>query len=875
MIHFVKKHDGAIAVFMTLILIPTFIFSGVMVDGSRILASKNIVSGAGDLAMNAALSNYHEPLNETYGLLAMANSATEVESILQDCFEMSLNASGVSREDFSKALVYLELTEGGFQASDLVDTEIYQTEVFKQEVLEYMKYRAPVKLVERAIKDKADSFETIEEERKAADAELKFEKELNDIQELLDELNELVDRQILYVNSIGTEQELNALLKTTKKNYTEITMLAVAYYRLMHCSDSESGEMKSLMEKMADLSCDISSITPDVASHLIKMQRIVNAMAGRNPDDLLKGLDSNSDEYREIKELIAEYENAKSVLEEGIEKIGKRLDELVKQSYTAMHTQREYAVNGSANCVDIADKIQEIKDKLAACKGKYEDWNEAVENLSNPDSKEAYQESIEEVKGLFENDGIMADYAGKVANNKVYFDEVIASLDQVIFSGYRIDYEVSSKAVFMDEAEYGPVVERGEIENAAKDFLTYYVAPDKVALSGKIEEKVDKRDPFVQKLKDEYCNTDNANEEEAKKATKKWKAELEKKGEALKTLLISDDIPKQNLREIAGDSLPSVWLGIAPEMDCEEEPVKAEGSLEDKKSRKKAAESGSDHLNQDNAPISGMSSLASQIAGVGEAVIEPLYCTEYVMDMFSYYTVNRERDGNEISEPESLSRARLSQNALYRAEVEYILWGSPNARNNVTRTKAIIFAANFVFNMCFAFTNRTLGKQARNIANLFPVGFAGRIAIKCALLTIAATIETTDNMLDLVEGKAVPLIKKEQKWKTWLALNHPEYREDNSGFTYEDYLWFLVCVNMYIPSQQTKLLGRTADCIELNLTDKKKKNENTLQRMHTMVSVDAKVAIDTFFLQKLGGAGYDVSYDRNAFVVDYHGIQGY
>ena len=129
MVNFCRKHEGTIAVFLTLILIPTFIFSGVMVDGSRIMASKNLVSGAGDLAMNAALSNYHEQLNGVYGLLAMADTAQEIESIMQDCFETSLNASGVSRDDFAKALVYLELTEGGFSASNLVDTEIYQTEI--------------------------------------------------------------------------------------------------------------------------------------------------------------------------------------------------------------------------------------------------------------------------------------------------------------------------------------------------------------------------------------------------------------------------------------------------------------------------------------------------------------------------------------------------------------------------------------------------------------------------------------------------------------------------------------------------------------------------------------------------------------------------
>ncbi len=177
--------------------------------------------------------------------------------------------------------------------------------------------------------------------------------------------------------------------------------------------------------------------------------------------------------------------------------------------------------------------------------------------------------------------------------------------------------------------------------------------------------------------------------------------------------------------------------------------------------------------------------------------------------------------------------------------------------------------------LIFAFTDSTLNSQARTIASFFPVGMIGKIAIKCALLTIAATIETVDNMIDLMDGKAVPLIKQKNKWKTWLMGAPTSYSNDGSGFTYEDYLWILVCVNMYIPSQQTKLLGRTADCIELNLTEKKTNNSNTLKNMHTMISVDAVVYIDTFFLQKLGGAGYDVSYSRDAFKVDYHGIQGY
>lgn len=877
MINFCKRCEGTIAVFLTLILIPTFIFSGVMVDGSRIMASKNLVSGAGDLAMNAALSNYHEELNEVYGLLAMANTPQEIESIMKDCFETSLNASGVSREDFSKALVYLELTEGGFSASSLVDTEIYQTEVFKQEVLEYMKYRAPVTLVDRAVKDKVGKLETISEERAAADAELKFEKELNDVQQLLDELNELADKQKQYVGQIGTKESLNRLLSETESNYGKITLLSVAHYRLSHCTDSASGDMKSLMREMVDLSCGVSEITADVASHLIRMKRIENAMQGKDPDDLLDGLDEDSDEYQEIEELIENYEDAKSVMEEGIKNTEKQLDELVEKSYNAMHEQWQCAKEGSENCTEILNKISEIRSKLEDCKGKYENWKDAVSHLSNEQSKTAYQKSIDEVSGLFEKEteGNIGGYEKKIQNNQIYFDEVVVSLDQVTFTGYRIDYDVSSKAVFIGEADYGQIISAGEVRSAADDFMVRYSSPSTMSLSVEIDRTIDERDPFIEKLKNTYCNTDGADKGKADEETKKWKDKLTEKKEELDRLLTCEDIPDENVDSIAGGRLPTQWLGIRTAPGTEDNAIQAQGSLEDKQSRKKAAESGSDNLNQDNATLTQMSSLGSLMAGVGEAVIEPLYCTEYVMGMFSHYTTNRERDGSEIRDPESLSRAKLNQDALYRAEIEYILWGDPGTRNNVKKTKAIVFAVNFVFNMSFAFTNAELGNQARTIAAFFPVGAVGKIAIKCALLSIVAMIETTDNMVDLMNGKPVLLIKDSSHWKTWLGVPGGTYQEDDKGFTYEDYLWILVCVNMYLPSKQTELLGRTADCIELNLTDKKTKEENTLRRMYTMLSVDAEVSIDTFFLQRLGGASVDVPYDRNTFKVDYHGIQGY
>ena len=55
---FIGKNRGAISVFLALILLPMLIFSGIVVDVSRLYAAKTVVSGAGDLTMNAALSRY-------------------------------------------------------------------------------------------------------------------------------------------------------------------------------------------------------------------------------------------------------------------------------------------------------------------------------------------------------------------------------------------------------------------------------------------------------------------------------------------------------------------------------------------------------------------------------------------------------------------------------------------------------------------------------------------------------------------------------------------------------------------------------------------------------------------------------------------------
>lgn len=66
MIDFFEKTKGSISLFLALIMLPMMTVAGLIVDGARISAAKASLSGAGDLAMNAALSEYDQILYDVY-----------------------------------------------------------------------------------------------------------------------------------------------------------------------------------------------------------------------------------------------------------------------------------------------------------------------------------------------------------------------------------------------------------------------------------------------------------------------------------------------------------------------------------------------------------------------------------------------------------------------------------------------------------------------------------------------------------------------------------------------------------------------------------------------------------------------------------------
>jgi len=146
---------------------------------------------------------------------------------------------------------------------------------------------------------------------------------------------------------------------------------------------------------------------------------------------------------------------------------------------------------------------------------------------------------------------------------------------------------------------------------------------------------------------------------------------------------------------------------------------------------------------------------------------DKLYLMTYASNMFTCYTT---KSG------ETLTNVPYNKtnNALYRAEQEYILWGDSSAEKNVKSTRDTIFGIRLLLNIIYAYTSDPQLKtetltMATTIAGW--TGFGVPI-VQNALLIIAALSESVWDTNRLMNGESVPLYKTVNTWAfRYSALN--------------------------------------------------------------------------------------------------------
>ena len=195
---FYNKH-GSLTVFMSLILTAVMIFTTVLIDGGRIILARNVVSGAGDMALNAGLTYYNSVLQDTYGLFAISKDMNELKENLEVYFEATLKSSGLHDQGLVKELVdialsgsngdeisdimKMKLAEGGFEVSQAAGANLSNANILRAQVLDYMKFRAPA-VIGYGFLEKMNILKSLPAQQKALEDKKDYEKKLKDIQDL-------------------------------------------------------------------------------------------------------------------------------------------------------------------------------------------------------------------------------------------------------------------------------------------------------------------------------------------------------------------------------------------------------------------------------------------------------------------------------------------------------------------------------------------------------------------------------------------------------------------------------------------------------------------------------------------------------------------
>ena len=341
-----KRVQGSVSLFLLVIMFPMLVFSFTVVDICKIFMAKDVVRDAADVAVNSGLTSYDRVLKDLYGILATSQSEDDLSKKMSEYYVMTLELNGgkvdskdnqyvqnfindfisnlspdesggvsINQEALSANNNFLKVhSEGeGSVVSAVVVPESAASNplVLKREIVEYMKYRAPVSIASGML-EKIGAFKDLNNQTKATEKKLEFDEALSDINNSCQSVYTLL--RIIMSNA----GQLEGGGKTFKKIYTGTdnekdenkcvtNFLFFDPAESFSAADINSSLKKAdgCMDKVASAAAMLELAAPYVDA---KMQK-VSAVSGKTTSELVKALDKLVSEENSGSDSISQYAN--------------------------------------------------------------------------------------------------------------------------------------------------------------------------------------------------------------------------------------------------------------------------------------------------------------------------------------------------------------------------------------------------------------------------------------------------------------------------------------------------------------------------------------------------------------------------------------
>lgn len=486
---------GSISIFLVLIMLPMFVCAGLCVDASKVAVAKSSISGAGDLAMNAALSEYDNDLKELYGLFANSENMKELQENVTRYFENTINGANVldsadsytrnfvdsiianmftgGETDFNNVVV-TRVDEDSFKLSAIEQSAIAKPDIMKRQILDYMQYKAPVNLG-KGLLTKLGCIGDVSKQSSAMEKQIDYQEDLKKVDDVcrdsydaIKTYNETYGNN--YADKSGTQiiEEVRQSIQDVKVYYQQMAQYKIADNSVKIKEVKSDSKIKKALEKTY-------SKDDTITDKLDKVKRAIDAALGINSEynfdflDFCNGIqtgcggdleseltyiqnfNSNADTYCYFYTYIDMYKDLYETLKKNDE-----IDEETKENYkylykigTQQYTYEEVSSSIKNKINSAQGTAQTIKNGWNGEKGKISYWCERARNELKrwTDSIQFYNgDIIKELDDAIKKLDKIEKQLQNVGESKTKWKGAIDNLsDGTVKSTMLGDYEGSAK----------------------------------------------------------------------------------------------------------------------------------------------------------------------------------------------------------------------------------------------------------------------------------------------------------------------------------------------------------------------------------------------------------------------------------------------
>ncbi|MDF2522619.1 MAG: hypothetical protein K0R31_260 [Clostridiales bacterium] len=146
--NFIKNRKGSITIFQLIIFSALLLMTGVLVDAVRIMTAERTVQSALNTAARSTLAEYDDKLVGDYGLFAIDASAQD--SKLKEHFMKYLN---YNISDNNKEFRFIDYEVNPAKTGIMTERNLLNNNdnAFKEQIVEYMKYKAPILITKNVV----------------------------------------------------------------------------------------------------------------------------------------------------------------------------------------------------------------------------------------------------------------------------------------------------------------------------------------------------------------------------------------------------------------------------------------------------------------------------------------------------------------------------------------------------------------------------------------------------------------------------------------------------------------------------------------------------------------------------------------------------